>query len=734
MGGLGIDQAVWILVLIAMAILGVPWSALLFSKLSSRGVLAAAPIGLFIAHWLAWLGLFTPWATNGRTYTWSILAIFATMSLALSIVTRRDLASAWQQRRLWLAGVAILLATYGLGVGLRLLNPEIAATEKPMDLALLNASIHSATYPPHDPWFSGEPINYYYLGYSMAGFLANLAGVTGEIAYNLFLATLLAFTVATTTFAAHDLAVLVGARRRLWIVVTTSAVAGVFAGNLIIIRAVFSDEFRERVGFWDGVGWNASRVIQHQGSDGLSDFTINEFPAFSFVLGDLHPHVMALPFSIIAIALALQWTVAWWKSNERMDGGGIARAILSGILLGGLYGINAWDLPTFAVLVFGGGVTAQALTPRPRRWSALALAVMVAIGALVGSWLPYFLQFQPISNTIGLVAHRTHVLNFVQVFGLLVPITIAGMWACLWDDGQRTRVMMGVLAIAAVLAIVALGGEIVGALVILVGAASFVGIRHRNNVGSVAFAWLCIAAFGLLLLVELVFLDDFFGPPHERMNTVFKVHFQAWCILAVLSGPALLLGMKRLYKGVGAHWATVRITFVGLGAVLSVMSLSYPIVAVIAKSDASPHTGTLDGLAFARMANADDVTVAKWLREQASESTVILEAPGRAYSDDSRISTWSGVPTVIGWGQHQELWRGADPRIPQRQADAALVYTSDNPAKSLSVLHRYGVTHVVYGDIERRRFGTASERHLRSFLTPVFVAGRTLLFTVPPPA
>ena len=56
-------------------------------------------------------------------------------------------------------------------------------------------------------------------------------------------------------------------------------------------------------GFW--WWWHASRVIHDKDLLGNSIEVIDEFPFFSFLLGDMHPHVLALPFAILAVALAL---------------------------------------------------------------------------------------------------------------------------------------------------------------------------------------------------------------------------------------------------------------------------------------------------------------------------------------------------------------------------------------------------------------------------------------------
>ena len=157
------------LALVAFAVLGVPWARLAFGRLTTRGLALAAPVGFFLFHYVAWLGLLTGWLRNGQSYAWAALGVFAAATAALAWATRADLRELWPQRRIWACGLAVLLVAYGVGVGMRWLNPEIVGTEKPMDLALLSATMRSTAFPPLDPWFAGESINYYYLGYSMGG-------------------------------------------------------------------------------------------------------------------------------------------------------------------------------------------------------------------------------------------------------------------------------------------------------------------------------------------------------------------------------------------------------------------------------------------------------------------------------------------------------------------------------------------------------------------------------------
>ena len=377
-----------------LSILGVPWAFVLCRRLPSRGVLLAAPVGLFLAHYLAWLGLSTGFFPNGRGVAVTALLTFAALSAALAWRLSPSLDGLRSNRRLWSAGCLLLLAMFAVGVGLRWLNPEIGGTEKPMDFALLNAAARATAFPPPDPWFAGETVNYYYLGYSMAAFGVHLSGADPAVGYNLAVAALFALGALAAASAGYDLAVLTGAGKRARKVAAALALGlTMLAGNLAVLRVIFSDSTDTPSGFWQGIGWNASRTIQREDAGGLTDYTINEFPAFSFILGDLHPHVMALPFTLLAVSLAVQWILAGVESEREALAPRLARGALTGLVLGGLYALNAWDAPTFAGLVLAGGVV---VAWRDRR-RLLALAPPAAAALFVGivAWLPYTLNYVP---------------------------------------------------------------------------------------------------------------------------------------------------------------------------------------------------------------------------------------------------------------------------------------------------------------------------------------------------
>jgi len=102
--------------------------------------------------------------------------------------------------------------------------------------------------------------------------------------------------------------------------------------------------------------WNPSRALwdtSRDPGDPTKFYAITEFPFFSFWLGDMHPHVMALPFGLLALALALQTSARPAAPMYAMGRRGWAELVLTGIVLGSLYTINSWDFPTYVLLFLG---------------------------------------------------------------------------------------------------------------------------------------------------------------------------------------------------------------------------------------------------------------------------------------------------------------------------------------------------------------------------------------------
>ena len=223
----------------------------------------------------------------------------------------------------WTIGISevLFLGLFAAWALYRANVPDIAHTEQPMDLSFLNSVVVSPHYPPNDPWLSGFAVSYYYFGYLMVGTLALLTGVATPVAYNLGLATVPALAGLAAFGLVYNL---VRLSRGSFVAATLAGGAAVYLlllasnleGTLELVRAAGTGG----AGFWGRIGvegltvpgaasaswfpdepgwwwWRASRVIPG---------AINEFPMFSFVLGDLHPHVMSIPVILLVVGLAVQ--------------------------------------------------------------------------------------------------------------------------------------------------------------------------------------------------------------------------------------------------------------------------------------------------------------------------------------------------------------------------------------------------------------------------------------------
>ncbi|MDQ3548242.1 MAG: DUF2298 domain-containing protein, partial [Chloroflexota bacterium] len=364
-------------------------------------------IGAALLPFVAWLGARLGPARYGLLRPVSLVALTALVWWPAAVVdlpfSRPTLIAAlvliagvgwvlWARRgidsaewRALLAFEVLWLAMFLLYAWFRGYQPDIINTEKPMEIALLSSVSRSPEVPAPDPWFAGSAINYYYFGYQTFASVIKLSAIPTAIGFNLALATL--FASGATVAASAGMTLLRDFGGSLRSVVAGAGLAVVLlmlAGNLETAKRLADDpQSTIDAGWWDGVGWQASRIIYDSGVHQPDDLrqTIIEFPAFSFVLGDLHPHVLTYP--LLASVLVLALGIAFARERESWP-----RLAATGALVGLLYASNSWDAPAGLLLVAG----ALAIAHR-HGWKALARDISIVVAGAVVMAGPFILQF-----------------------------------------------------------------------------------------------------------------------------------------------------------------------------------------------------------------------------------------------------------------------------------------------------------------------------------------------------
>ena len=214
--------------------------------------------------------------------------------------------------------------------------------------------------------------------------------------------------------------------------------------------------------------------------------------------------------------------------------------------------------------------------------------------------------------------------------------------------------------------------------------------------------WLLTAGgVACLLVPELLYVrDEFDGGPLYRMNTVFKLGFQAWLLLGLAAVGALAWRAEWLPR------RRLRWTLGPLAALLVAAAFVYPVAGTYARKDAFSRAPTLDGLGWLRDRAPGDVGAIEWLNEAAADGDVVLEAVGEDYSGfgHARISTFTGLPTVLGWPGHELQWGH---QVGTRREDVATMYRSPTTGAAAELLRRYRVRYVVVGPLELADHGDA---------------------------
>jgi uncharacterized membrane protein len=218
---------------------------------------------------------------------------------------------------------------------------------------------------------------------------------------------------------------------------------------------------------------------------------------------------------------------------------------------------------------------------------------------------------------------------------------------------------------------------------------------------------------------EFVYFKDSYGDKLHRMNTIFKFYHQAWPLLGI--GAAVFAEHA---------WRTTRASrAVAIVLAASVfLSLLYPLATTVSRLRQKNAPFSLDARGALGRRDAGDLEAIAWLEKNASRTSILMEASGDPYREYARISSHTGIPTVLGWANHEGLWRSNDSEVGKRLEAIRLFYTSGDPRSAREILDRYRVTHVVLGNLERSTYSSGGVASF-PFLQPVH-SGNTTVYAV----
>lgn len=697
----------WCLLIALLWMAAWPAVAVLFDRLPDRGWLAAPAVGVLWVAWVAWLwGSVAPWPLSRAV----IIGAFATLpavSLVCAWSSRRTLA-AWARahRRLLVAETMVVVVLGAAMLALRAANPDLwhptLGGEKPMDVAILNAIVRADRFPAFDPWFAGGTLNYYYFGFVPVAMLARVASIEPAIAYSLAVATWFALASGLAAMLASALATSMSAGREARATVVATGIAGALlamvSGNLTQWGVLWRT-WRETGAGWQ-VFWDASRAIPVPAG---AIAPITEFPFFTFLFGDLHAHLLSMPWFLLGVAAAVQFVCAARAAcaGAASTSPSLAPLVVAGWVVGALMATNAWDAPTLFVIVTTSVAGACLWQVPASAWPQRARTIVVRL-ALV--------------TAVAVLAFAPFLAHYVA------PVEGIGPWR-----GPRTPPA----------AWLAIWGPF--ALVQALFVAACIDDRRRGRLDPV-HAWcagVSLVTLGVILAVEVVVARGDTG----RMNTVFKFYLQAWMLWSVLTAAVL----PRVWGWLGGVRPPWRLVLRMVPTTLLVAMFAYPVTAPVARiahrAVADAPRG-LDGTRFLETAQftvgnavvrgADDAAAIRWLLDNVAGTPVVIEAQSPSYYWTGRISAFTGLPTVLGWTWHARQQRAAlpDEVVTRRARDVKQFYESVSIDEADLIARRYDISYAIVGGVERARYaGSGLDKFATATTwTLAFAAGDTCVY------
>ncbi len=594
-------------------------------------------------------------------------------------------------------------------------QPRVEGLEKFMDVGFIAGYLNSPTLPAEDIWLAGEKINYYTFGHFMGAIFTQFSATSVEVSYNLLLGMIMGMVAIQAASVSLNLVYSIQRSKyktpKFYTLKSLTGIKATILGGALLVLAGngHATWYFLSNGSFDGYWYpDATRFIER---------TIHEFPAYSFIVSDLHAHVWSMPLVLFIIfniyiwldcliedadnfktslSIGQQVVQFFKKCIHLLDSKAyqiylelrekyrkkqiivkkhLCFAALTGLLLGLAISTSTWDFLIYSLLLLIIGLLLLSKGGKYFQDLTTSALIMIATALLTAS--PWLLNFVSISEGVKWAYERSPVWQLSVLWGPHLLVSIFALITAFRLSKKSKKTSSSRLLIVA----------------------------------------MTITSVILLILPELIFMKDIY-PDHPRANTMFKLTFQAFIMMTLTISWLAGILCDQIFQKQFSIWFQLSIKILVTVFIVWVSYYSF-----FGYRDFYGKLETyrgLDGLAWLQTEVPGDYQGIVWLRENAKGRPVVLEAVGESYTTYARVSTFTGFPTVLGWRVHEWLWRGGFDIPAQRTEEVREIYENPNSFKSRWLIWQYQIKYIFVGSKEVEAYENLDYSGLESLGAIVF--------------
>ncbi len=559
-------------------------------------------------------------------------------------------------------------------------------TEKYMNYGFLNQLLHCEYLPVEDIWLSGFNVNYYYFGHFLAAFLGKLTFSEVGECFQLFVTLVSTLTAVLPYHICFELGKHFSKDYSNNVIPRVMGIVAALAVSLggTMYFVIYNFFVPRTTPYYY---WEDSRYIDFR--EGSDDQTINEVVPYSNALGDMHAHHIDTMFSFLVIAILLDLFLEE-KPNE-MEKMLSMRTVMLGCVLGIQRMTNLWDFVIYLVVIMISFVFyhfSQYHFSKKTVVSTVYTLIEIVLVSLVVSFL--FMSHLYIGSIkILLTPIRSPFYQMCVLWGLytICVLTFIAKLICVWLKEKKEHHFWKQLCEY---------------------------IARIKTTDLFVFILGC-CAIGLILIPEVVYVRDIYQDAQRRSNTVYKLWYEAEILFDIATTYILVQWLVEKKKMKQKIVPIILMSFY-------VLTFGYGINALVFSANHfdSPYFSSLDQTEkFLAEQYPGDYRAVQWVKQNVPSDAIVVEKTVRSYGFHPVISVFCGNPTILGWADHEWIWRSnpdysTPEEVSTRWEDVWKLYRLDDKEELSRIIQKYGISYLYVSDHPEDDWKIANLRTLLS--------------------